>query len=92
LRQTIMASTTWRGIYSSGVGTGMEHPTVNQRLQIQPDRHLPHRLTGFCAAAIGAVPPLSRVAPLATATPRATPTAVLGFVVRGGFNFSSFMF
>src|ERR1035441_8983539 len=81
-----MVSTTWPGMYWSGVGTGMGRLMANPPTLIQPERGQ-DRATVYCAAAIGTTTPATRGALIATTTTRATPSPLLGFGVRGGFSF-----
>ena len=84
-----MDFTTWRGIYWSGVGIGMGRRMVNQLLQIQRTGIGDYRVMRGGLWGDSAV--MARCATRYGET-RPSPTATLGFVVRGGFNFSSFMF
>lgn len=61
--------TAWRGIYLTGVGTGMGHRMANPAQQILPERGQ-DRASGWCAAAIGSPTPMSRGAPLAASAMR----------------------
>src|ERR1035441_5121017 len=86
LRRTGMVLTTWRGMYASGVGIGMQSRRIRRAVHIWAEPIHAGLLSGHwatvcCAAAVRCRTPTKRGAPTAASTSARAAQPVLGFVV-----------